>query len=124
MDQYLLSRVPPIVQDLQKTDTNSVQTRIEEAIQRMRLTTSDDYNSISVFSVYWESDETGGKDDSSLFIDTLSKLRNVQTYQRSLSDKDYSLRLGLTGQNYNQVIASCSFSIMQVMASLAVLSIL
>jgi hypothetical protein len=52
----------------------------------MHIAVSDCYDNVSVFSIYWKSDDTGGAEDSSLFIQTLSKLQNVQTCQQSLSD--------------------------------------
>ena len=93
MDRYLLSNVPHIV-DLQRMTAQTIETRIDEAIQRMQIALSDSYDNVSVFSIYWKSDDTGGADDSSLFIQTLSKLQNVQTCQRSLSDKDRVFSLG------------------------------
>ena len=51
----------------------------------MQIAVSDSYDSLSVFSIYWKSDDTGGE-DSSLFIDTLSKLQNVESCQRNLDD--------------------------------------
>ena len=84
MDRYLLN-VPHIV-DLQRTTAQTVETRIDEAMQRMQIAVSDSYDDVFVFSIYWKSDDTGGADDSSLFIHALSKLQNVQSCQRSLSD--------------------------------------
>ena len=52
----------------------------------MQIAVSDSYDNLSVFSIYWKSDDTGGGEDSSLFIDTLSKLQNVESYQRSPDD--------------------------------------
>ena len=52
----------------------------------MQIAVSDSYDSVSVFSIYWKSDDTGGGEDSSLFIDTLLKLQNVESCQRSLGD--------------------------------------
>ena len=84
MDRYLLSNVPHIA-DLQRSTAQTVETRIDEAIQRMQIAVSDSYDTVSVFSMYWKSD-TGGGEDSSLFIGALSKLRNVALCQRSLGD--------------------------------------
>jgi len=69
----------------------------------MHITVSDSYDTVSVFSVYWESDNTDGADDSSLFIQTLSKLQNVQTCQQSLSD-DETL-LGSLGLNIIRAVS-------------------
>jgi hypothetical protein len=72
--------------NLQRTTAQTVETRIDEVMQRMQIAVSDSYDDVSVFSIYWKSDDTGGAEDSSLFIHTLSKLQNVQSCQRSLSD--------------------------------------
>jgi hypothetical protein len=72
--------------NLQRTTAQTVETRIDEAMQQMQIAVSDSYDDVSVFSIYWKSDDTGGVEDSSLFIHTLSKLQNVQSCQRSLSD--------------------------------------
>jgi hypothetical protein len=87
VDRCLLSNVPHIA-DLQTATAQTVETRINEAIQRMHIAVLDSYDNVSVFSTYWKSDNTGGVEDSSLFIQTLSKLQNVQTFQQSLSDDD------------------------------------
>ena len=87
MNRYLHSNLPPIV-DLKRTSAQTVETRIDEAIQRMQIAASDSYDNVSVFSIYWKSDNTGGAEDSSLFIQTISKLHNVQICQRSLSDEE------------------------------------
>jgi hypothetical protein len=80
IDRYLPSNVPHIV-DLQRTTAQAVETRIDEAMQRMQIAVSDSYDDVSAFSIYWKSDDTGGAEDSSLFIHTLSKLQNVQSCQ-------------------------------------------
>lgn len=85
MDRYLFSNVSHIV-GLQKVTAQTVEARVREAIQRMQIAASDSYDNVSVWSIYWESDDTGGAEDSSLFIQTLSKLQNVQSCQRRLSD--------------------------------------
>ena len=93
MDRYLLSNVPRIV-NLQRMTAQTIETRIDEAIQQMQIVVSDAYDNISVLSIYWQSDDTGGAEDSSLFIQTLSMLQNVQLCQRSLSDDDELFDLG------------------------------
>jgi len=85
INRYSPSNLPHIV-DLQRINAQTVETGIAEAIQQMQIGVSDSYDNISVFSIYWKSDDTGGAEDSSLFIQTISKLHNVQTCQRSLSD--------------------------------------
>ncbi|KAF8348537.1 hypothetical protein F5887DRAFT_950526 [Amanita rubescens] len=71
---------------LQRTTAQTVETRIDEAMQRLQIAVLDSYDDVSVFSIYWESDDTGGREDSSLFIHTVSKLQNVKSCQRSLDD--------------------------------------
>ncbi|KAF8348863.1 hypothetical protein F5887DRAFT_539027 [Amanita rubescens] len=80
-----LSNIPHIA-DLQRLTAQTVEARFNEAIQRMQIAVSDSYDSVSVFSIYWKSDDTGSGEDSSLFIDTLSKLQDVESCQRSLDD--------------------------------------
>jgi hypothetical protein len=92
MDHYLLSNVPHIAA-LQRTTAQTVEARAGEAIQRMQIAVSDSYDIVFVFSIYWKSDDTGGGEDSSLFIDTLSKLQNVKSRQRSLEDDVMSFTL-------------------------------
>ena len=85
MDRYLLSNVPRIA-NVRKSTAKNVEKRFDEAIERMKIVVSDSYTSVFIFSIYWKSDDTGGQADSSLFIDTLSKLQNVESFQRSLDD--------------------------------------
>jgi hypothetical protein len=87
MDHYLRSNLPPLV-GLQRMSAQTIKTRIDDAILRMQTAVSDSYDNVFVFSMYWKSDDTGGAEDSSLFIETISKLRNVQTCQRCLSSDD------------------------------------
>ena len=60
----------------------------------MQIAVLDSYDNVSVFSIYWESDDNGGAEGSSLSIQTLSKLWNLQTCQQSLSDDHMIFRLG------------------------------
>jgi hypothetical protein len=92
MDRYLLPNVPDIPV-LKRTTAQTVEARIDEAIQRMQIAVSDSYDSVSLLSIYWKSDDTSGREDSSLFIDTLSKLQNVKSCQRSLDDDAMSFTL-------------------------------
>jgi hypothetical protein len=62
MNRYLPSNIPHIV-DLQTATAQTVETRIDEAIQRMRIAVSDSYDNFSVFSIYWKSDDTGGAEE-------------------------------------------------------------
>ena len=93
MDHCLLSNVPHIV-DLHRMTAQTIETEIDKVMQRMKIAVSDSYNNISVFSIYWKSDNTGSAEDSSLFIQTLSKLQNVPPCQLSLSDDDRVFGLG------------------------------
>jgi hypothetical protein len=86
---------------LQKTTAQTVETRFGEAIERMQIAASDSYDDVSVLSIYWESDDTGGRDDSSLFIHTVSNLQNVKSRQRSLEDG--ALTLVLAGEIAGEV---------------------
>ena len=87
---------PPVPQTqpvkLERVTAQTIETRIGEAIRRLQNAVSDSYDNICVFSVYWQSDDTGAA-DSSLFIHTHSQLRfrNIQlaTYQRSLSTANH-----------------------------------
>lgn len=49
MDRYLLSDALR----LQKVTARTIESMIDEAIQRMQIVTSDSYNDIFVFSIYW-----------------------------------------------------------------------
>jgi len=89
-----LERMSNRIFDLQRITAQTVETKIDEAIQRMQIAVSDSYDDVSVFSIYWKSDDTGSAEDSSLFIQTLSTLQNVQTCQRSLADDDGLFQLG------------------------------
>ena len=93
MDSYLLSNVPRSIVKLQRTKAQSVKAKLEEAIQRIQIAAASSYDNIIVLSLYWKSDDTGGAADSDLFIQTLSQLQNVQTYQKSLSDEVSLLEL-------------------------------
>ena len=87
---------PPVPQTqpvkLERVTAQTIETRTGEAIRRLQIAVSDSYDNICVFSVYWQSDDTGAA-DSSLFIHALSQLRfrNIQlaTYQRSLSKANH-----------------------------------
>jgi hypothetical protein len=48
MNRYLPSNIPHIV-DLQTATAQTVETRIDEAIQRMRIAVSDSYDNFSIF---------------------------------------------------------------------------
>ncbi|KAF8224179.1 hypothetical protein L208DRAFT_1312872 [Tricholoma matsutake] len=92
MDCYLHSNVHCIV-DLQRTTAQTIETRIDEAIQQMQIMVLDSYDDVSIFSIYWKSDDTGGREDSSLFIHTVSKLQNIKSCQRGLDNDAMTMRL-------------------------------
>lgn len=87
---HLLSGVSHIV-GLPKETAQTFKTGIDEAIKQMPVPESDSqsYDNVSVFSIYWKSDNTG-KEDSSLFIQTTSKLQNIQSCQRGLHNLQIS----------------------------------
>jgi hypothetical protein len=123
MDRCLLSNVPRI-SGLQKIAAQTVETRINEAIQRMQIAVSDSYEDVSVFSIYWKSDDTGCREDSELFINTLVKHQNVKTFQRILDDDIRTVTSWLhqqlkssEQQHHNPDVASSSSSIMQATPS-------
>lgn len=67
---------------------------IQDAIQRLGVATSNNvYDKISVFSTYWGSDDTGADKDSSLFIETIQKLHNVDAYKYILSQEHTNMKL-------------------------------
>ena len=75
-----------MVVHLQRTTAQTFETMIDEAMRRMEIAVSDSYDEIFVFSIYWKSDDTGGGEDSTEFINTISKLQNIESRQRSLDD--------------------------------------
>ena len=70
---------------LRRVPAQIVETGIEDAIQRLGVATSNVYDNISIFSAYWGSDDSGGDKDSSLFIETIQKLQNVDAHKCVLS---------------------------------------
>jgi hypothetical protein len=82
LDRYLLTHVP-VVATLQKTRSERIRENIDAAISRIQMASRDHYNNISVFSTHWASDNTGGDKDSSLFVETTSKLGNEETQVES-----------------------------------------
>ena len=71
-----------------------METEIQDAIQRLGVATSNNaYDKITVFSTYWGSDDTGADKDSSLFIETIRKLHNVDAYKYILSQEHTDMKL-------------------------------
>jgi len=91
IDCYLLANVPTVV-NLQKMESTTVKQRVQTAISRFETASLDHYDAISILSVYWASDDTGSKDDSSLFLKTTSKLETektkVATRARVIADEE------------------------------------
>jgi len=96
LDRYLLANVPAVI-SLQKMESATVKERIQTAISRVETASLDHYDSISIISIYWASDNTGGKEDSSLFLTTVSKLGNaettMETQAREIADEERVRRL-------------------------------
>ena len=71
-----------------------METEIQDAIQRLGVATSNNaYDKITVFSTYWGSDDTGADRDSSLFIETIQKLHNVDARKYMLSQEHTDMKL-------------------------------
>lgn len=75
---------------LRRVQTQIVETEIKDAIQRLGVATSNVYDNISVLSTHWGSDDTGGEKDSSLFIETIQKLQNVDAHKCILSPQGHT----------------------------------
>ena len=78
---------------LRRVPAQIVETGIEDAIQRLGVATSNVYDNISIFSAYWGSDDSGGDKDSSLFIETIQKLQNVDAHKSILSQTHCDMEL-------------------------------
>jgi hypothetical protein len=78
LDSYLLANVPAVV-NLQRLESKTIEHRVSAAIERVRLASLDHYDNILVESMYWGSDNTGSKQDSHLFLQTIVKLGNAET---------------------------------------------
>jgi hypothetical protein len=94
LDRYLLASVPAVI-SLQKMELATVEQRVEAAISRIQTASLDRYKSISAISLYWKLDDTSGHEDSSLLINTISKLSDhsdpetatqVETLSHTLED--------------------------------------
>lgn len=96
LDRYLMTSVP-VVRNLQINRSQHVRERVEDAISRFDLASLDCYNSISTLSTYWQSDDTGSAEDSSLFLETISKLKTneleVKTCTRIIAEEEKALHL-------------------------------
>jgi Caspase domain len=78
-NRYLQSSLPATVVNLQMTESASVREKVEAAILKIETVSRDHYDNISAMSTFWASDDTGGNEDSKLFISTILKLRNKET---------------------------------------------
>lgn len=93
MDAYLFSNFNRAVQ-AQIASAESVMTKINNAVIRIQTATADSYDSISVYSINWAEDDTGGMQDCELFIKTVSKLQpETITVQRSITRADWDTPL-------------------------------
>ena len=50
------------------------------AVSRLQVAATDSYDFIAILSTYWASDNTGSKEDSELFLNTLSNLGLTGSY--------------------------------------------
>lgn len=91
LDRYLHSALPAVI-NLQKMKSETIEQRIGAAITRINLASQDHYDYISVISIYWATDDTGSKEDSCLFLETISKLQiaqtNMKTHQRVIANDE------------------------------------
>lgn len=91
LDRYFLSNIPPVIR-LERLQSGTVKQQVEDAMQRVTIASKDHYDYISILSVYWAADDTGSKEDSELFIETISKLEDegtrVYTEALVLSDNE------------------------------------
>jgi hypothetical protein len=92
MDAFLFSNLPSALA-VQKMSAGSIETKVDLAIQRIQAAITDSYDHVLVFSTYWESDNTGGKDDSNLFIKTVRTFQPeiVQSRQRAIVYGDWDV---------------------------------
>ena len=80
--------------DLPLCASTAVINRFKVALERYQTVSKNHYDNISVMSTYWDEDTTGADLDSSLFIKTLSKLKNKGTSFREkvrliVGDEDF-----------------------------------
>ena len=94
MDSFLMSNIYRAV-EAQKHSVECYQARIDTAIQRVYTACTDFYTAISVFSIHWCSDDTGGDEDCSLFIQTIELLQStgIKSKKREISAEDWDVPL-------------------------------
>jgi hypothetical protein len=79
---------------LGRVPTQIVETGMKDTIHRVGVATFNNvYEKISIFSTYWGSDDTGADKDSSLFIETIQKLHNVEAHQHILLQEHTGMKL-------------------------------
>ncbi len=88
MDAYLFFNLHSAV-SAQKLTVGNAETKVGAALHRIQAATVDSYENISICSLHWQSDDTGGEQDSAHFIQTVSILQNVQSQTITLSDDDW-----------------------------------
>ncbi|KAI9136902.1 hypothetical protein BKA69DRAFT_77402 [Paraphysoderma sedebokerense] len=96
LNRYLRDPGPhyPHQVELPKSDASAVKQQMESAIERLRVAVSDKYDAVGVFSFYWESDNTGAKKDSELFVNTLSTIQDgVVAHSYSTPDESSSMEI-------------------------------
>ena len=80
------------VLNVPKTPARAVEEQLRDATERMQALLRDDYNTLTVLSLFWESDDTRGKLDSDLFLATMSEYReSTKTVQQALHDQSIGL---------------------------------
>lgn len=87
----LLFQTVSLCKKITRMILESLKTKNDIAIQRIQTSITDSYEVISIFFVYWESDNTGSREYSDLFI--LLQLLTVKPYMKALSDKDWVVPL-------------------------------
>ena len=94
MDAFLFSNINRAVQ-AQIASVETIKTRINNAVHRIQTATADSYDSISVYSIHWAEDDTGGINDCELFIETVSQLQpeSIKSVQRSITHDDWDTPL-------------------------------
>jgi len=77
MECYLRSSVPSLI----TVNASSMVEQVNQAVSRLQVAATDSYDSITILSMYWASDNTGSKKDSELFLNTLSNLGPTGTVE-------------------------------------------
>ena len=62
LERHLRARIPDLIGD--KLESTSARIKVENALSKLYTASRDHYETISVLSIYWRSDDTGSKEDS------------------------------------------------------------